>query len=297
MTSLPGGIRLAAVPAHAAGIAAMLVPPFARSIRRRWMVVTGKGPDSEFGVPMLVRYRRTDDGFAVRIRFPRITSWWRELTGEGTGVWFVMGDENSVGGRGIARRDDRGRVTVTLTADRLEPVLRRQFVRDVLRLDGRISRNVSARFPMAVQRRLLVGPSYGPTSGVAVLSSGFSPGEISEYPKGPPQQSDLLDWLSAHGEPTRPYLAALEATQRRLPEIMAAQIDLTWAMTGEGGELLGRALVEQVPGARWIIWPNCEPAIRIGRRDVDIYRAANRAAYGKGPSLLEVFERERRHAR
>jgi hypothetical protein len=62
----------------------------------------------------------------------------------------------------------------------------------------------------------------------------------------------------------------------------------TWGT--DVGLILGTVLVRNLPGARWIVWPNGHPVVRLASgREVDVIDAGRRRVSARGPRLAEVY--------
>lgn len=88
-----------------------------RLIRRSIAVVTytGRRSGRTFSTP--VGYRRAGDTVTIPVMMPDAKQWWRNFTGGGGPISLNL-DGVDRPGHAVARRDDRGRVSVTVTLDR-----------------------------------------------------------------------------------------------------------------------------------------------------------------------------------
>jgi hypothetical protein len=88
-------------------------PRFGKAVRRSLTVVTytGRRSGTTFSIP--VGYRRVDDVVTIGVRFPDAKGWWRNFTGDGAPL-SVQLDGVDRPGHGLAHRDAKGRVTVTV---------------------------------------------------------------------------------------------------------------------------------------------------------------------------------------
>lgn len=75
---------------------------------------TGRKSGRTFTLP--VGYRRTGDTVTIRVELPDQKTWWRNFSGDGAPMTIRL-DGADHAGRGVARRDERGRVAVTFTLD------------------------------------------------------------------------------------------------------------------------------------------------------------------------------------
>ncbi|GAA1736768.1 hypothetical protein GCM10009809_34970 [Isoptericola hypogeus] len=88
-------------------------PRWGRPVRRYLTIVsyTGRRSGRRFSIP--VGYRRSGDVVVIPVGLSDAKSWWRNFLGDG-GPATVELDGAVRPGHAVARRDDRGRVTVTL---------------------------------------------------------------------------------------------------------------------------------------------------------------------------------------
>jgi len=73
------------------------------------LTYTGRRSGRTFTIP--IGYRRTASGILITVVMPDAKNWWRNFLGEG-GPLSVRLDGVDREGHGVARRDERGRVTV-----------------------------------------------------------------------------------------------------------------------------------------------------------------------------------------
>jgi hypothetical protein len=60
----------------------------------------------------------------------------------------------------------------------------------------------------------------------------------------------------------------------------------------EVGLYLGSAIVKSVEGARWSVWPNGHPVVRlVSGRDLDVTALVDQRLQGKGMSLPDVYSK------
>jgi hypothetical protein len=86
-------------------------------VSRRLTVVTytGRRSGQTFSTP--VAYWGSGDIVTIRVQFPDAKTWWRNFVGEG-GPLSLHLDGVDRPGHAVARRDDKGRVTVTVHLSR-----------------------------------------------------------------------------------------------------------------------------------------------------------------------------------
>lgn len=104
------------------------------------------------------------------------------------------------------------------------------------------------------------------------------------------QPDELSQWLADRGDPYGGTRAALAALERRLPEALADE-EFGPMVGGEAALLLGQVLTATVDGARWIVWPNGHPVVRVGTVEVDVTEVARDYIRQHGEPLTEVVDR------
>jgi len=75
---------------------------------------TGRRSGRTFSTP--VGYRRAGDTVTIGVRLPNAKNWWRNFTGDGGPLSLEL-DGTDHSGHAVARRDDKGRVTITVRLD------------------------------------------------------------------------------------------------------------------------------------------------------------------------------------
>ncbi|SHF54672.1 hypothetical protein SAMN05444320_10447 [Streptoalloteichus hindustanus] len=92
-------------------------PRWGGLVSRRFTVVTytGRRSGRTFSTP--VAYRRAADVVTIGVQFPDSKTWWRNFLGEGGPISLNLDGEDRAG-HAVARRDPRGRVTVTVRLDK-----------------------------------------------------------------------------------------------------------------------------------------------------------------------------------
>ena len=97
------------------GAARLIDVPVLGPLLRRSMVVirySGRRSGRSFETP--VNYSRSGDEIVIRVMAPDSKNWWRNFTGDGGLITLVDFDGADRSGHALARRDERGRVTVTV---------------------------------------------------------------------------------------------------------------------------------------------------------------------------------------
>jgi Family of unknown function (DUF6278) len=62
------------------------------------------------------------------------------------------------------------------------------------------------------------------------------------------------------------------------------------AVGDEAGRFLGTVIVAQVPGARWRLWPDGHPVVRLpAGRDLDVIAVAHDRVSTGAPLLADVY--------
>ncbi|MDQ2588640.1 nitroreductase/quinone reductase family protein [Saccharothrix yanglingensis] len=91
-------------------------PRWGRVVSRYLTVVTytGRRSGRTFSTP--VGYRRKGDDVTIRVVLPEAKTWWRNFTGAGGALSLRLGGVDR-SGHAVARRDGKGRVTVTVRLD------------------------------------------------------------------------------------------------------------------------------------------------------------------------------------
>ncbi|MFD0663339.1 hypothetical protein [Thermocatellispora tengchongensis] len=91
-------------------------PRWGRLVSRHLTVITytGRRSGRTFSTP--VAYQREGDIVRIPVALPDVKKWWRNFTGAGGPISLELGGAHHAG-HAVARRDDRGRVTVTVRLD------------------------------------------------------------------------------------------------------------------------------------------------------------------------------------
>ena len=102
-----------AAPVINAPVAALANSPrFGRLVNRNIAMLTYKGRRSgrTFSIP--VAYHRSGDDVKISVNMPDAKTWWRNFLDDGAPLTLRL-DETDRSGHAIAKRDEKGRVTVT----------------------------------------------------------------------------------------------------------------------------------------------------------------------------------------
>lgn len=101
---------------NACAMALRSSPRFGKAVSKRLTVVTytGRRSGRTFSTP--VAYRRTGSTVTITVAFPNSKSWWRNFLGEGGPLSLDL-DGTAQTGHAVAKRDERGRVSITVLLD------------------------------------------------------------------------------------------------------------------------------------------------------------------------------------
>ena len=95
-------------------IDAPLVGPL---VRRGLLNIRYVGRRSGKTIETPVGYRRSGDEIVINVASPDSKTWWRNFLGEGGPITLLKLDGQDRTGHGVADRDDKGRVEVTVQLD------------------------------------------------------------------------------------------------------------------------------------------------------------------------------------
>ena len=136
------------------------------------------------------------------------------------------------------------------------------------------------------QRLLRRGPKYGVARSVAV----FGPPGDKVVTDGLGPSAQFQAWAAGRGLAVTPVPDVLPAVEAHLNEWAGSTMGP--ALGNEVGLLLGAVMVENVPGASWVVWPNGHPVVRLATgRDVDVVAEVGLRLAGSGPGLVTLYER------
>jgi hypothetical protein len=140
-------------------------------------------------------------------------------------------------------------------------------------------------------RRWLPGPKHGLARGVLVYG-------VPRHP-GPEQLHDMLgrckslrEWARLQGfdlDPVPEDLAVLDEAIDRIVEEHGRHTQMS-AVESDAGQFLGTVIVATIHGARWWLWPNGHPVVRLASgRDLDVIALANNRLHSGQPRLADVY--------
>ncbi len=117
MTEIPktlGRLLMRAAPLFNAPVAAVSTSTrFGGLVNRNIAMLSyvGRRSGRSFSIP--VAYRRAGDEFIIAANMPEAKTWWRNFLGDG-GPLTLRLDGTEHAGHGVAQRDEKGRVTLTV---------------------------------------------------------------------------------------------------------------------------------------------------------------------------------------
>ncbi|WP_216591489.1 DUF6278 family protein [Streptomyces brasiliscabiei] len=83
--------------------------------------------------------------------------------------------------------------------------------------------------------------------------------------------------------------ASLEALDQLVPRWRDDEETVAW-LGNDAGLYLGTVVVRTVPGARWEIWPNGQPVVRLASgREIDVVEAGREWAASGAPELSQRY--------
>ena len=135
-----------------------------------------------------------------------------------------------------------------------------------------------------------MGPKHGVARGTAVFSAGGS--SDAHVPREVHVPSERLRaWSRDHGLILDDSPESLSLLDEHLDEwnddaTHHGNVDLS----NEGGAYLGTVIVKHIEGARWRVWPNGHPIIRLkSGKSLDVTRMAADRLNHSGPTLHAIF--------
>jgi hypothetical protein len=108
-----GRLLMRAAPVFNAPVAALANSPrFGRLVNRNIAMITytGRRSGRTFSIP--VSYRRSGDDVIIIVNMPDAKTWWRNFLNDGAPLTLRLDEADRIG-HAVAKRDEKGRVTVT----------------------------------------------------------------------------------------------------------------------------------------------------------------------------------------
>ncbi|MFE7763381.1 DUF6278 family protein [Streptomyces sp. NPDC057438] len=128
----------------------------------------------------------------------------------------------------------------------------------------------------------------GPAFGVAVFTGGDDDGHagLAELLA----ECELLRAQAAQaGVRLDDSASSLEALDQLVPRWRDDEETAAW-LGNDAGLYLGTVVVRTVPGARWEIWPNGQPVVRlVSGREIDVVEAGQEWAASGVPELSQLY--------
>src|SRR5947209_19959120 len=131
------------------------------------------------------------------------------------------------------------------------------------------------------------GPKHGRAGGVAVYGGSQRP-DAERLGELLGRCEPLRRWAWAHGFVLSGVPDDLELLDQALDE---GDEDAQIAAVGNAaGLFLGTVIITGVPGARWRVWPNGHPVVRLASgRELDVVAVANNRVHQGAPRLTDVY--------
>jgi hypothetical protein len=102
----------------------------------------------------------------------------------------------------------------------------------------------------------------------------------------------LQDWARVQGfglEPEPADLALLDEAIDRVIDLQGRHTQMS-AIGNEAGRFLGTVIVSTIHGARWRLWPNGHPVVRLSSgRDLDVIALAHDRVGSGQPRLADIY--------
>lgn len=131
------------------------------------------------------------------------------------------------------------------------------------------------------------GPKRGVARGVAVYGHPNDP-DPDHLPELLGRCEQLRNWARKHGLVLKGTPEDLELLDQLIDEYPTD--GPTPARGNEAGLFLGTVIITSVAGARWRVWPNGHPVIRLeSSRELDVIAMGNDRMNKGAPRLLAVF--------
>jgi hypothetical protein len=90
-------------------------PVIGRFVGRGLVVIRYVGRRSRQAFEIPVGYRRSGDTLTINVAAPDSKNWWRNFLGEGGPITLLNLDGADSTGHAVANRDEKGRVSVSVT--------------------------------------------------------------------------------------------------------------------------------------------------------------------------------------
>lgn len=143
-----------------------------------------------------------------------------------------------------------------------------------------------------LQRAFRLGPKHGTARGMALHGPGGP--QLRDRHPALLQPEELPRLLAERGQEFGFTPACLAATETAIG-IWQQDPETASPLGNEVGLLLGGVLVEEIPGARWALWPNGHPVVQLPTgQEVDVLAIATTRASRGHPALAEVLAKARR---
>lgn len=128
-------------------------------------------------------------------------------------------------------------------------------------------------------------PKHGIARGVAVFGPrGSNNPESLEQLLG--RNEDLASWLATEGERLERNTSGLAIVDSHIDEWREVP-SIASRLSNEVGLYFGSVLVNELQGAKWHVWPNGHPVVRVASgRDVDAIELVRRRVRRKTPGLV-----------
>jgi hypothetical protein len=130
----------------------------------------------------------------------------------------------------------------------------------------------------------------GPAFGVAVFTGGDGDDDGHEGLAGLLAECELLRAQAAQaGVRLDDSASSLEALDQLVPRWRDDEETVAW-LGNDAGLYLGTVVVRTVPGARWEIWPDGQPVVRlVSGREIDVVEAGQEWAASGAPELSRLY--------
>ncbi|MDX3517252.1 DUF6278 family protein [Streptomyces scabiei] len=130
----------------------------------------------------------------------------------------------------------------------------------------------------------------GPAFGVAVFTGGDGDDDGHAGLAGLLAECELLRAQAAQaGVRLDDSASSLEALDQLVPRWRDDEERAAW-LGNDAGLYLGTVVVRTVPGARWEIWPNGQPVVRLASgREIDVVEAGHEWAASGAPELSQLY--------